>query len=283
MKRILRWTILSFTLLSTFLLVPFALAHPLGNFTTNHFAELRVGKEEILLTYVLDMAEIPAFQEISTFDKNDNQVADTSEAAEYHAPKCQEVLGKQDLSLNNRSLSLALVSSEVSFPLGVGNLPTLRLTCSFRGAIPALEESGQLVFRDMLYPNRLGWREIVVIADGISIQGDFTASSISNRLMAYPEDLLESPLDQREVFLTLASGGRAVEAQAQESQTTSFSNQPWTGRRCLYPLDYPTGIYPCDSYHSFARRFLHGRGTCAHSRPWKNGCSSVFGRYTWNI
>ena len=43
-------------------------AHPLGNFTVNHFARLDVGFERIGLRYVVDMAEIPAFQELRAAD-----------------------------------------------------------------------------------------------------------------------------------------------------------------------------------------------------------------------
>ena len=46
------------------LIVPAAAAaHPLGNFTTNHFTRIEVAGDRVYLTYVLDLAEIPTFQE----------------------------------------------------------------------------------------------------------------------------------------------------------------------------------------------------------------------------
>ena len=39
-----------------------AAAHPLGNFTTNHFTRIEVAGDRVYLTYVLDLAEIPTFQ-----------------------------------------------------------------------------------------------------------------------------------------------------------------------------------------------------------------------------
>src|SRR5579871_6647399 len=39
-----------------------ALAHPLGNFTINHLAKLAFSPGRAEVRYVLDMAEIPAFQ-----------------------------------------------------------------------------------------------------------------------------------------------------------------------------------------------------------------------------
>ena len=39
-----------------------ALAHPLGNFTINTSASLVLRADEVVVDYVVDMAEIPAFQ-----------------------------------------------------------------------------------------------------------------------------------------------------------------------------------------------------------------------------
>ena len=43
---------------------PAARAHPLGNFTVNRYAEVVVGPESVTVRYVLDLAEIPSFQEL---------------------------------------------------------------------------------------------------------------------------------------------------------------------------------------------------------------------------
>ena len=40
-----------------------ALAHPLGNFTVNHFAAVEASGSSLYVRYVLDLAEIPTFQE----------------------------------------------------------------------------------------------------------------------------------------------------------------------------------------------------------------------------
>ena len=39
-------------------------AHPLGNFSISQYSALRVAGKEIELRYLIDMAEIPTFQEI---------------------------------------------------------------------------------------------------------------------------------------------------------------------------------------------------------------------------
>jgi len=46
-----------------------ASAHPLGNFTTNHFTQIEVAGDRVYVTYVLDLAEIPTFQERAKVDR----------------------------------------------------------------------------------------------------------------------------------------------------------------------------------------------------------------------
>ena len=49
---------------------PAALAHPLGNFTINHYSGLSLSPGHVRVTYALDMAEIPTFQQTSAIDAN---------------------------------------------------------------------------------------------------------------------------------------------------------------------------------------------------------------------
>ena len=209
MKKFRRITVATFTLLICFIFVPAAFAHPLGNFTINHYAGLQVKPDSIAVDLVIDMAEIPAFQEMTAFDANGNGLADASEAAGYHAKKCASLQPDLSLLLNNKPLGLTLTTSSVEFPAGAGGLTTLRLTCGFSTAI--VGQMTSLSFSDNSYSERIGWREIVVTADGVSLNGDFSSRSVSNRLTSYPQDLLSNPLDQRQI--TLGIGVPAAPAQ----------------------------------------------------------------------
>jgi len=205
MKNIRRALISLLTLIISFVFVPVAFAHPLGNFTINHYAGLRVSEAAISIDYVLDMAEIPAFQEITTFDVNGNGQADSAEATGYHAAKCASLQPDLKLLVNNRATDLTLATSSVEFPAGAGGLSTLRLTCGYTVSISETRQLTVLSFVDNSYSERIGWREIVVTAEGVSLNGDFATTSISKRLTSYPQDLLSSPLDQREVTLGVGS------------------------------------------------------------------------------
>ena len=192
---------------------PTAAAHPLGNFTINHYAGLQIARDDVKVDYVLDMAEIPAFQEITQLDTNRDRQADSSETADYPAAKCQEINSYLTLRLNQQPQPLALLDSTVDFPPGVGGLATLRLTCGFQSTIAlagsnqaglnqaGLNQAGlnqQVEFEDQSYSQRLGWREITVTTD-VPLQGEVTAKSITQRLTDYPTELLNSPLNQRQI------------------------------------------------------------------------------------
>ncbi|MBE9004049.1 sulfite exporter TauE/SafE family protein [Fortiea sp. LEGE XX443] len=183
--------------------MPGAEAHPLGNFTINHYAGVQVAQDGVGIDYVLDMAEIPAFQEINQLDSNHNYKTEPGETVQYPAQKCDEVNSYLELLINKQPLVLALTKSAVEFPPGVGGLSTLRLSCSFQGSMELKSADKLVEFEDKFYSQRLGWREITVVTKGVPIQGNFNSNSISDRLRNYPNDLLSSPLDQRRISLQL--------------------------------------------------------------------------------
>ncbi|RPI90318.1 MAG: high-affinity nickel-transporter [Chloroflexi bacterium] len=228
MKKFRRVVTVLLTLLICFTFVPAAFAHPLGNFTVNQYAGLQISREVIVIDYILDMAEIPAFQEISTFDANGNSQADSVEAASYHARKCASLQPDLSLLLNKKALDFTLASSAVEFPAGVGGLPTLRLTCEFQAPVDLAANNLVLSFSNAAFSDRLGWKEIVAIPDGVTLQGDFSSVSLSNRLTEYPQDLLTSPLEQRYVELEVIAVG--LPAQDQPARSVDQGKSPLADR-----------------------------------------------------
>ena len=204
MKTLRRVSTILLTLIISFTLVPVVLAHPLGNFTINQYVGLHVSREMLVVDYVVDMAEIPAFQEIAVVDANGNGQADLSESASYDADKCASLQPDLSLLLAKRPLTLALTASSVTFPAGVGGLPTLRLSCKFQAALDSTQGKIELTFVNNAFSDRIGWKEIVVIQEDVSVQGEFATTSLSKRLTNYPQDLLSSPLDQRQVEFEIA-------------------------------------------------------------------------------
>lgn len=244
MKKLRRFATPLLTLLICLAIVPAAFAHPLGNFTINQYAGIHVGREQVLLDYVLDMAEIPAFQEIRAFDANGNRQPDGSEMAGYPAEKCAALRPDLHLLVNNRPVNLTLVTSSVEFPVGVGGLPTLRLTCEFQAPLDLSESNPHLYFANHVLPDRPGWSEIVVLADGVTLQGDYSTASLSNRLTSYPEDLLSTPLEQRQVAFEMKSVGlpmpRGSPVAAESASPSSSRDDAFTRLILLEEITLPT-------------------------------------------
>jgi len=225
-----------------------AFAHPLGNFTINQYVGLNISPKIILMDYVVDMAEIPAYQEIALFDANGNGQADLSESANYDADKCAALQPSLSLLLNNKPVAFTLASSSVEFPVGVGGLPTLRLTCKFQSTFDSSQGNIKISFTNAAYPDRIGWKEIVVVPDGVSLEGEYSTTSVSNRLTKYPQDLLTNPLDQRQIKLELKSG--AVMAQnnvpvmpQQSKPSTSNRNDAFTNLILLDNINLSTLLF----------------------------------------
>ena len=60
-----------------------AQAHPLGNFTINHYSSLAFAEETARITYILDFAEIPTLQQKARLDANGDGKLSDEEANAY--------------------------------------------------------------------------------------------------------------------------------------------------------------------------------------------------------
>ena len=170
-----------------------AAAHPLGNFTVNRLAAVDLAGDRIYVRYVLDMAEIPTYQERKHVER---------------AGYARAVARKLELRLDGRRARLDVVRSRFGLKPGAGGLETLRFEAVFR----ARAAGSTLELRDGNYPNRLGWREMVVRArDGAKlVAASVPDRSASDDLRSYAGELL----DVRRATASFELGTRAGEAPA---------------------------------------------------------------------
>ena len=192
-----------------------AAAHPLGNFTINHYAEVRIEPDQVLLDVVIDQAEIAAFQARQDFDTDADGSVSDEEIEAGRITACDALAADLRLTANDEALDLRTVESGLSFPPGVGGLSTMRLVCGYAAAQAASigAEPTRIAFTDESYPNRLGWREIVVRGSGVAlaiVEGELRDESVSARLTAYPEELVPLPLADASVVVDATSGGEEL-------------------------------------------------------------------------
>jgi nickel/cobalt transporter (NicO) family protein len=192
-----------------------AAAHPLGNFTVNRAGGIRVQPDRVLVDYVVDMAEIPAFQTRQAVDADADGEVGGAEAARWRELQCPRVAAKLSAEVDGRPLRFAVAASRLAFPPGQGGLVTLRLECDLAAPAPAAGGSHTLRYRDGNADGRIGWREVTAAADRTTLEAaDVPARSPSARLTAYPEDLLRSPLDQDRATVRYRAGGPALRGEA---------------------------------------------------------------------
>lgn len=186
------------------------LAHPLGNFTINHYAHIEAESDRLVIRTILDMAEIPAFQQLQLIDTDSDGTYSTAELGAYAEEAAKRYAEGILLEVDGNRMPVQLSSKEISLPPGVGGLSTLRVECTFSAALSSApaRQTHRIRFENTNYKDRLGWREIVVApATGISIfDSTAYASGISDELRAYPEDLLSAPLDERGAEFSVTGG-----------------------------------------------------------------------------
>ncbi len=169
-------------------------AHPMGNFSVNHYSRITLGPDGITVQYFIDLAEIPAYQEL----QQGNITANPKDPAvlRFVAIRGAELGHGLSLVVNGTLAPLRLKSSDVIFPPGAGGLPTMKMGFVYEAAYPAGidRDHATLHYADNNFPGHTGWKEITAVAPG----GSLLRSSVprvdrSAGLSNYPTDLLTSP------------------------------------------------------------------------------------------
>lgn len=196
---------------------PPAAAHPLGNFTTNRYSRIEISPDRLRIRYVLDQAEIPTFQAMPSLDANGDRAVTDAEKNAYAAKTMAEITRNLSLSVDGRAIPLRVTSQELELLPGQAGLQVMRLAAWLEapGAAALLGRAGQagsrVEYRDGNEPGRIGWREMLVqTSDGVAVGGGpggaMPSKDVSDELRAYPEDLLMSPIDVRELRFSAAFG-----------------------------------------------------------------------------
>ncbi len=206
-----------------------AQAHPLGNFTINHYSRLEFADEKAHVDYVLDYAEIPTFQRKAQLDPNDDGELSDAEARSYLDAELPSLMKNLRLRVGKEALPLRVRGSSAAYRPGQGGLPILRVEAHLLADLPKdWEDKGAGYYADRNYEDHLGWREIVVKGSpGVAIRGSTVpAAGVSDELRKYPNDMLSSPLDVREAKFTLVPGEVSVAdgAVGQAAQSLSTGN-----------------------------------------------------------
>jgi len=187
-------------------------AHPLGNFTVNHYSRIELSGDTLAVRYVLDFAEVPSVQERLGADSDADGTVSAAEWDAYKQRKAAEILRNLELSIDSRPAQLEVSDIAVSQPPGQGDIPLVRVEMWFRSSssiAPNVEHRATL--HDRTDAARIGWREMVVHAGrGATItDSDAPSQDLTDELRSYPDDMLQNPLDRRDANWSFSLDGSA--------------------------------------------------------------------------
>lgn len=244
-----RFVILSGVLLFLLVVVPTVAAHPLGNFTISRYSRLTAVTAELNLLYIVDMAEIPTFQERQTIDTDADGIISQTEEAAYLNQQMAALAQNLHLTVNGQPVDWSTPVGSLQFPPGQGDLPTLRLEMNLAAALPSAN-SWQMDYSDENYAGRLGWQEVVVTAsDGAQLQtSSVPTESMTAELRSYPADMLQEPLAVNAAQFRLVPAGTILKEETTNTAvptTTTASNrfsQDGFADLLTGALDSPTAV-----------------------------------------
>ncbi len=188
-----------------------AAAHPLGNFTVNTADRLVVTSDGVVVTHVVDLAEIPSVQLAqarSGADTDGDGRLSEAELNDYAGRECARTAPLLSVVVDGEPAPLTPTSSTGAAQPGAAGLPTTRIDCTYATGV---RPQASVAFSDPVAQERNGWREV----SAGSLCGALPTSSVpeqspSDLLSDYPEDLLQSPVDVNEATFTVRGGAACV-------------------------------------------------------------------------
>ena len=228
-------------------------AHPMGNFSVNHYSKITLDSGGIQVRYFIDLAEIPTYQEMQQY----NITAETSPAlTKYLEQRGTELKDGLQLTVDGQSVPLRLVSKGVIFPAGAGGLPTMKLGYVFHASLPLTTSARavSIAYADNNFPGHAGWKEIVV--DGppaLLLSSSAGTKDRSDGLTNYPTDLLHSPPQDLTATLRVAMPAQEPALSERATRTlTEASPVPTTGAVAVRPRQSATATRSIRSLQPFS-------------------------------
>jgi hypothetical protein len=175
-----------------------AWSHPLGNFSIDHYARLRVAADSLRLRFIIDMAEIPAIEALLQADTDGDRDLSPAERHAYLERTAAELLARLEVTCNGAPLDLRIEYKNLTAPshvgpAGTGSAPaTLRFFIEIGAALPAPLPTRSVVrYLDANFAQRVGWKETVVVADDDVrlVRSSAPSQDLSNELTRYPPSL----------------------------------------------------------------------------------------------
>ena len=147
-------------------------AHPMGNFSVNHYARIEPAPGRLRIRYVMDLAEIPTFELFQQWGEGANPKRKALDQAQIWAKGL-------DVRIDGKPARLHTRQADIVLSEGAGNMRVSRIKIDFT----VESGGGNLSYEDRNYQGRSGWKEIVLPG----------GQDRSAELTAYPQDPMVAP------------------------------------------------------------------------------------------
>jgi nickel/cobalt transporter (NicO) family protein len=172
-------------------------AHPLGNFSVNHYMRFEAVPGGVEMRYAMDLAEIPTFELLRSWGME--RTSSRGDLDRKAVEQARLWMDKLVVQIDGKPVQPTFEDASLAIVDGAGSLPILRITSRMRiGA-----KGGRLQYEDHNFEGRAGWKEIVIAAaPGARLESaSQTDQDRSQALTAYPPDpMVAPPQDLRAEF-----------------------------------------------------------------------------------
>jgi hypothetical protein len=212
----------------------------MGIFSISVYSRLTAARDQILIRWVLDMAEGPSDATVKLIDADGNLEITEREKADYFGLWQISILDEIELAVDGRELPKHVDAYELTVQAGEQGAPYVRLVMDLSVEMPRLEdgETRRCRYRDQNYIRYFGWREVVVqAARGIDlVESSVPSQDRTNELRVYPNDLLAIEPQSEATFAIRPRA--AAEASSGPTPAPDEANQDGSGFSF-----WPTGFF----------------------------------------
>ncbi len=221
-------------------------AHPLSQFSINHFSTLEFRPGSIRIHTLIDIAEMPCFPELGQIDTDNNSQLTREEIATYLDRRIPTIQSAVSLTVDGQEIPLRVDHRDVRFYPGLARITCLQLLVQFSADLPTSANPIQVAFHDGSFPeNNKNFGQLRLrFLDGATIPLDSIQSAFPGTVEIIPETADTWLLPPAGVECSVVPGT----AQARTESGTGFAYVDTLVSATIIPVELlqenETGVIP---------------------------------------
>ncbi len=181
-------------------------AHPMGNFSVNQYHEIVLRPDRVEVLVVVDSAELPTLAAKRSVDTDGDGVVSDVERRAHAERTCADAAAGLTVRAGAQTAQWTVPASDFGYTTGAGGLDVSRLECSITAPLN-LGQPTEVTVGNSYLSDQVGWREMTATVQGLRLlESPLPATSVTDRLRSYQDDVLSSVLDVRAAVLRVEPG-----------------------------------------------------------------------------